>query len=49
MRRTALTLVLACAFAARAQVVANQKPESPRLSALQSALESGRGDALDEF
>ena len=34
---------------AAAQVVAGQAPESPRLLALKSALESGRGGALDEF
>jgi enterochelin esterase family protein len=32
-----------------AQVTAGQTPESPRLSALKSALESGRGEALGEF
>jgi enterochelin esterase-like enzyme len=45
--RTALTLLLACALAAQAAF--GQRPESPRLSALKGALESGRGEALGEF
>jgi enterochelin esterase-like enzyme len=54
MRKSALTLLLACALAhvhAAAQTVVGQMPESPRLSALKRALEEGRrgGDALEEF
>jgi enterochelin esterase-like enzyme len=47
MHRTALTLLLACALAAHAAF--GQKPESPRLSGLKVALESGRGAPLEEF
>jgi enterochelin esterase-like enzyme len=52
MRKSALTLLLACALThlhAAAQAFAGQMPESPRLAALKRALESGRGEALEEF
>jgi enterochelin esterase family protein len=42
---SAMLAVLLCGVFARAA----ERPESPRLSALKSALESGRGEALGEF
>jgi enterochelin esterase family protein len=52
MLRTVLTLLLASAFvmcAPATQVAVGQTPDSPRLLALKRALESGHGEALEEF